>query len=155
MRFIFQLLLGMIIFNGMLIAFTPYFKTQQAGSTYSPINISDTGTPLGQNLSKYQSLNIEGLLFSFFGYFIASFFITLFVARLVSGGNLPTAQLLGACLVVTIFTSLWGTLSTPLLGIAGSFPSIAPFYTIFTIILGVVVTISVVEIFTGKGSEDG
>jgi hypothetical protein len=28
-----------------------------------------------------------------------------------------------------------------------------PFYTIFTIVLGVVVMISVVEIFTGKGDE--
>jgi hypothetical protein len=61
--------------------------------------------------------------------------------------------MLGASLVISVFVGLWNGLTSPLVGIANSFPSIMSFYTIFTIALGVVVMISVIEIFTGKGDE--
>jgi hypothetical protein len=153
MRFIFQLLIGMILFNAMLIMFSPYFSTQREGSTYNPVNISDTspGT-VGEKLGGYQNLNILDLLSGFFATFVTSFFIFTFIG-FISGGSLPLAQLLGISLVVSVFTSLWGTLSNPLVSIADEFPAVAPFYTIFTIVLGVVVMISVIEILTGKGDE--
>jgi hypothetical protein len=142
----------MICFNAMLIAFGQFFPTQQAGSTYNPINVGDASNPVGENLSSYQSLNIEGILSGFFTTFVTTFCISIFVG-FISGGALPLGQLLGASLVISIFVGLWNGLSTPLVGIAGEVPAIIPFYTLFTIVLGVVVMISVVEIFTGKGDE--
>jgi hypothetical protein len=143
----------MILFNAMLIMFSPYFSTQQEGSTYSPVNISDTSPDtVGEKLSEYQNLNILNLLKGFFEYFVATFFISAFIG-FISGGSLPLGQLLGISLVISVFTGLWGTLSSPLVSITKEFPTIAPFYTIFTIVLGVVVMISVIEILTGKGDE--
>lgn len=147
MRFIFQLLIGMILFNAMLIVFAPYFPTQASGSTYNPVDVDSSS-----NFDLYRNLNITSLLTTFFTAFVGTFFISILVG-FVSGGTLPLAQLLGASLVISIFVGLWSGLSSPLVGIASEYPSIAPFYTIFTIVLGVVVMISVVEIFTGKGDE--
>ena len=152
MRFIFQILLFMIFFNAMLIVLAPYFPTQTGGSTFNPVNTSDTTTPEGQRFSRYQSLNIQDILFDFFRAFVISLFISIFVGY-ISGGTLPLGQLLGASLVISVFVGLWNGLTSPLVGIAADYPSIAPFYTLFTIALGVVIMISVVEIFTGKGDE--
>lgn len=144
MRFIFQLLIGMILFNAMLIIFAPYFD--------NPSFVEGVDVTESDSFTDYEELNIMGILQGFIGTFLLSFFITLFMGKLI-GGNIPVGQLLGACLVVSIFVGLWSGLSNPLVGIAGSYPTIMPFYTIFTVVLGVVVMISVVEIFTGKGDE--
>jgi hypothetical protein len=155
MRFIFQILLFMIFFNAMLIILAPYFPTQRAGSTFNPVNYTEeieSETELGHNLSKYQSLNIESMLISFISVFLGTLLITIFIGY-ISGGTLPLGQLIGASLVISIFVGLWNGLTSPLVGIAASYPSIAPFYTIFTIALGIVLMISIVEIFTGKGDE--
>ena len=144
MRFIFQLLLGMIFFNAMLIFFGSYFPSHSIATGVDVVN--------NTNFSNYQSLNIEGLLYGFFRTFVFTFFVSIFVGY-VSGGTLPLAQLLGASLVISVFVGLWNGLTSPLVGIANSFPTIMPLYTVFTIVLGIVAMISVVEIFTGKGDE--
>ena len=84
--------------------------------------------------------------------FVTTFFLAVFVG-VITGGSVPIGQLLGASLVISLFITLWAGLTTPLVGIAGSYPTIMSFYNIFSIVLGVVVMISVVEIFTGKGDE--
>lgn len=144
MRFIFQLLLGMILFNAMLMVFSPYFPSHTIVSGVDVVNQS--------NIIAYQNYDVRPILENFFGVFIGTFFVSIFIGY-VSGGTLPLGQLLGASLVISVFVGLWNGLTSPLVGIASSFPSVAPFYTIFTIVLGIVVMISVVEIFTGKGDE--
>lgn len=143
MRFIFQLLLGMIFFNAMLIMFSSFFPVH---------SVSGVDVVNSSSFSDYQRLNIQSVLTGFFSTFVASFFISIFIGY-VSGGTLPLAQLLGASLVISVFVGLWNGLSSPLVGIANSYPAIMSFYSIFTIALGVVVMISVIEIFTGKGDE--
>jgi len=154
MRFIFQLLIGMVFFNAMLIALAPFFPTQEGGSTYSPIDWSgvDPSSKLGENISSFQSLDIMGWLSQHLTIFVTTFFLAVFVG-VITGGSVPIGQLLGASLVISLFITLWAGLTTPLVGIAGSYPTIMSFYNIFSIVLGVVVMISVVEIFTGKGDE--
>jgi len=154
MRFIFQLLIGMVFFNAMLIALAPFFPTQEGGRTYSPIDWSgvDPSSKLGENISSFQSLDIMGWLSQHLTIFVTTFFLAVFVG-VITGGSVPIGQLLGASLVISLFITLWAGLTTPLVGIAGSYPTIMSFYNIFSIVLGVVVMISVVEIFTGKGDE--
>jgi hypothetical protein len=144
LRFIFQLLIGMILFNAMLFIFGPYFPSHHLATGVDVANSSA--------FTSYQSLDIKTILYNFFYAFVGSFFVSIFIGY-VSGGTLPLGQLLGASLVISVFVGLWNGLTSPLVGIANSFPTIMPFYTIFTIVLGVVVMISVVEIFTGKGDE--
>lgn len=145
MRFIFQLLLGMIIFNAMLIIFSPYFGNS---SYMTGVDITGSST-----YTSYADINPLSMLSSFFVTFLASFFITLLAARFLTSGNLPISQLLGASLVVSVFIGLWGGLLSPFGNFVSNHSSLAAFYTLFTIVLGIVVMISIVEIFTGKGDE--
>ena len=146
MRFVFQLLLGMVLFNAMLIYFSPFFPSNP---NYQAVDITES-----DRFSNYLNLNIGSLLSGFFTAFITSFFITALIGFIFSG-NLPIAQLLGASLVISVFVGLWNGLTSPITSILSSFPDVFPLYTIFTIALGVVLMFSVIEIFTGKGDETG
>ena len=152
MRFIFQLLIGMIFFNMMLFAFSPYFPTQKKGPTYSAVNATGSDTFID-----YQNLDVQKILIGFLANSTmlavgGAFIFGLIVLKLLLG-NIPTLQIIGGAFIISLFVGLYNGLSSPFVSIVKEYPVLDQFYAIFSIALGMVVTISIIEIFTGKGDE--
>lgn len=148
MRFIFKILLGLVIFNAMLVFFAPYFPSQTTGANESAVDIGGT-------LGGYKQLDQDFLI----SLFVDSVFI--FGSVLVIGGlasffvkNFPTGLFMGAGVIIAIVSSLWKNLTSPMISLAGSYPAVEPLYNLLVICIGVIATFSIAEIFTGKGDVD-
>ena len=146
MRFIFKLALGMIIFNAMLIMLGSYFPTH---STYSTKDVTSDAT-----VSTWGNLD-EGTIT---GFIISG--AEIFIAIILAGGilklagfTLPIGMFIGAGIVITLFLTLWLGYTSPIVGISKDM-GIYNWYNLFMILFGIIIMMSVAEIFTGKGDID-
>jgi len=145
MRMIVVLLLGMVIFNAMLLLTKDFFPVGE-DVDFGAQDVSEQG-----KFREYQSIDsgfITDLLLtsgSIFGLTIIGAGVG---ARLIA--NFPTGQFIGASAVISIVTGLWAGISNPFESIASSF-GLQSWYNIFMIVIGIIAVLSVVEIFTPKG----
>ena len=153
MRFIIKVLLGLIIFNAMLIIFGPYFPAQTTGVNETAVDVSGT--------SRYNTLGnlgssgtIISMILTGAGIFGATVLLGGLTSRLTGIKNFPTGMFMGAGIIISIVASLWVGLSAPLISITSSYPAIGAFYNVLVVCIGVVAVFSVAEIFTGKGDTD-
>ena len=61
-------------------------------------------------------------------------------------------QLMGIGLIITIISTLWVGATTPIVALTKMYGG-EMIYSLLVIIIGIVTTISLAEIFTGKGDE--
>ena len=152
MRFIFKLALGMIIFNAMLIMLGQYFPDANDITTKNPM----TDDPnVDKEVGEYKSLNkgtITNWIIDFAGIFGGTVLIGALASKL-AGFTISINQFIGASLIISIFFSLWNGFTSPLVGISESM-GLTTWYDLFLILFGIIVILSVAEIFTGKGDID-
>lgn len=145
MRIIFQILLFLILFNAMLVLFSPYFENKTTG---------DIGENVVNTKSSFMNIDqamLTNIISSGFGVFLAIIGIGVIGSRVIA--NFPTGLFVAAGIIISIITGLWAGLSAPLVSITDSY-GLSYIYSILMICIGVVATMSVAEIFTGKGDID-
>jgi len=147
MRFIFKLALGMIIFNSMIILLADFFPNADSGSAKDVT--ADEDISVYQGLSK--SVIVDAIL-SFVGIFGASVLFSGLAAKLLNL-TIPLGPFLGAGIVISLFLTLWTGYTSILLNISEDL-GLANWYYMFMILFGVILMLSVAEIFTGKGDID-
>ena len=151
MRFIFKLALGMIIFNAMLIMLGQYFP---AHGTISAIDPTVEG-----NTTKYkavQKLDVASMVVDFasiFGTTLGTVTLIGILAKWLAGYTIPIGPFIGASIVISLFMSLWSGFTSPLVGISTDM-GLLNWYNLFMILFGIILLMSVAEIFTGKGDID-
>jgi len=139
LRFVYIVLLGMIIFNGVLISFAQFFPDQTIG-------LNESATDVDNEYAKYKGIDsidqivydliMDGFIFGIVGA------ITAILTR--------NPVFIGVGLFVGIFVSLWGNISQPIVS-ALSYSDIGgEIYQIFLLVFGIVILLSAVEIFSGQ-----
>jgi len=136
LRFIYILLLGMLIFNGMLIIFSPFFPAETL--VFNPSAV-DPGVSHGT----YANLGNQNL--------IGDMILTsggIFAAAMILAVVTQSVIWVGAGSFIAFIAGLWVGISQPITGIIGYF-SVAgvSLYSLFMICVGIIVTASVIEMF--------
>ena len=147
MRFIYKLLIGLLIFNSMLLLFAPFFPVGTTTLSESATNITSDS-----EFTSYQNIGSANM--------IGNMIITgggVFAGAIVLG--LLTQQLglfIGAGSFIALIAALWRGASgviVPILQIANNWIVMA-MYSLITIIIGIVAVIAVVEMFTAQQGGD-
>lgn len=147
MRFIYKLLIGLLIFNSMLLLFASFFPVETTTLSESATNITSDS-----EFTSYEQIGSADM--------IGDMIITsggVFFGALVLG--FLTRQLglfIGAGSFIALISGLWVGVAgviVPILQIADNWIILA-MYSLITIIIGIVAVISVVEMFTGQQGGD-
>lgn len=143
MRFIFKVLLGFILFNAMLVLFSGIFNQTNMGTdvstiydSYGNINQGTIVSMIATGGSIFGAIVVGGIA--------ASLFIN----------NFPTGLFIGAGALISLFFGLWAGLTNPLSSLASEYTYVDQIYNIFIIVFGIIVALSIIEIFTGRGDMD-
>ena len=146
MRIIYKILIGMLIFNGVYIALSPAFNTATF-SADDPASIDDA--------TRYKNMggiDIGTMLITGVGTFIGAI-----VIGAISFGSVSISlgTIIAASTIVGVIAGLWRGASgvfEPMLAMGGSIAS--DFYTIFVIVLGIIMTLTIAEMFSGQSGVD-
>ena len=157
MRIIYKLLLGMLIFNVLFVSFTPFFPI---GDT-DEFSTGDITNPEG--VAKYKNLD-DGVLFTMLLTGIGTFFGAIGLIALgsfITGGSisLSLGSVIAVSTIASIISTIWSGFSTifqPILtmGDTPGYNILGTFYTLFTIIFGVLVALTLAEMFGGQSGVD-
>jgi hypothetical protein len=140
MRFIYVILIGLIVFNGLLIVFTPLFP----GNTYS-----DSAIDVEDELSGYEDFSgslLSTLIGNAWAVGIGIFTFTTIIGALT--GHLGLFMGVGA--FVSVVCGLWYTTMGVIGSITAEYEIVSSIVSIITICIGVIFVFSVVELFTGQ-----
>ena len=146
MRIIYKLLIGMLIFNGVYLALSPVFNTAEFTAD-DPSGI--------ENVERYKSmggLDIGTMLVTGVGTFIGAIVIGAFSFGSVS---ISLGTIIATSTIVGLLAGLWRGASgifEPMLAMGGNTAS--DFYTIFVIVLGIIITLTIAEMFGGQSGVD-
>lgn len=147
MRFIYKLLIGLLIFNSMLLLFAPFFPAPATTPSESAVNITSDS-----DFTSYQNIGSANM--------IGNMILTgggVFAGAIVLG--LLTRQLglfIGAGSFIALISGLWVGASgviVPILQMANNWIILA-MYSLINIIIGIIAVIAVVEMFTGQQGGD-
>ena len=147
MRFVYKILIGLLIFNSMLLLFAPFFPVETTTISESATNITSDS-----EFTSYQNIGSAGM--------IGNMILTgggVFAGAIVLG--LLTQQLglfIGAGSFIALISGLWVGASgviVPILQIADNWIVMA-MYSLITVIIGIVAVIAVVEMFTAQQGGD-
>jgi hypothetical protein len=145
MRLIIKILLGLILFNAMLVYFVGFF----------PASTATGGSQ--EYLNKYK--DVGGIIATFIVDAGGVFILTMIGAFII--GNYPVSQCMGAAALIGIIAGLWGSASYPISVIMND-PSLSLgglgtgtiFYNALVIGIAVIASFSIIEIFTFKGDAE-
>lgn len=156
MRIIYKILLGMFIFNILYLSFTPYFPTGdvedvKAGDMTG--DISDYGV--------IDSVISWGTISTAIGTFVGSVAL-LSVTGWLSGGSisLSAGVIIGISVITSIISTIWYSFSTIFSDILkvgdqyGNFTIASTFYTLFSIVFGIIIALTIAEMFSGQSGVD-
>lgn len=157
MRFIYQLLLGFIIFDFMLVMFAPFFNTPMTSdSSIKKINETLDKPEIADykqvtSFGGIVGLIINGTNLAIIGAVMAGGFL----AKWISGGSINTMLLIGIGLFIAMITILWNAASKAMANLNPYNDSnIGLFLTAITICIGILLMFSVIELFTGQQGVD-
>jgi len=151
MRFIYTLLLGLIIFQAMIIIVSPFFPS----TTYESQTTNISELEKYGNLSSSEEFLEDTFRFSLtdpsqsgqaFGTAAAIFLVSLSAG--VLSRNLPIFLGIGG--LVSLLTGLWRLTSSFLFSIT-NYPYVRELFTLITIATGIVLVITIIETLTGQG----
>lgn len=138
MRFIYIILLGMLIFNGMIIIFSPYFPAESLVSS-GATDPSSSDSPTSQYMNITNKDTIVSIITAGGGIFVGAVVLAVVTKNIVW---------IGAGAFVAFIVGLWAGISNPITGILSYFShSGVSLYSLFLICLGIVITASVIEMF--------
>jgi len=146
MRIIYKLLIGMLLFNGVYLALSPVFNT----ADLSAVDPSDI-----DNVDQYKGmggLDIGTMLVTGVGTFVGAI-----VIGAISFGSVSISlgTIIAASTIVGVLAGLWRGASgifEPMLAMGGS--TVSDFYTIFVIVFGIIITLTIAEMFGGQSGVD-
>lgn len=144
MKFVIRIMIGMVIFNAVLLLFAGYFPS----STYQ-----DSATDVVSEYSDYDSgVSFDSLVVGIFtnAQSWAVFIVLLAVGGLggvLTGRNMPLY--LGIAVVIGLCSMLY--LGTIQIFVAVTrFPIVSGIFSLFTLVLGILILFSVVSMLTGR-----
>ena len=146
MRIIYKILIGMLIFNGVYLALAPAFDTAEF-SAVDPESMDDA-----EQYKNIGGIDLGSMLITGVGVFTVAIFIGV-VSR--GGVSISLGTIIGASTIVSIIAGLWRGMSgvfEPMLALGGSIAS--SFYTLFIIVFGVLVALTIAEMFGGQSGVD-
>ena len=141
MRFIYKLLLGLILFNAMILIFASYFPS----SPYTGKNITTDPT-----YSSFRNIGstemIKDMIITSGGIF----------AVMIAIGVLTQNRVIwvGAGSLVALIAGLWRGMSGTLMPMVSQNSIVNQFYNILIISIGILAVISIIEILTGQQGAD-
>lgn len=147
MKFIYVLILGLVLFNGFLLAFSSFFPQ----SAYGPENPNVANVANETVTSSYSggivnlgSFGVDALLTGgvTMGAIISFALLGAIIGR---GQNLPLW--LGVGVIIGLISSLWlitTKVFTPMFG----YPVVREIYTVITIVIGILVILGLADIVT-------
>jgi len=149
MRLIFIILIGLVAFNGSLIIFSEYFPFPDDTTPLGAKNVTDPSAEYAEykNIDEPLFADPVTLLVTGGGIFAGIGIVAFFMK-----GSIPMGQLMGIGLIITIISTLWVGATTPIVALTKMYGG-EMIYSLLVIIIGIVTTISLAEIFTGKGDE--
>lgn len=143
MRFIYIILLGLIIFNGTLILFSPLFpdavEDSAAVDVFDDDGVGGYGN-IGTNLFK-SMFSVSNMLV------VSGIFGIGVLLSLVSRN--PTIGV-GIGLFAAVIGGLWNATSRVIFGLT-DYPIVSGISTLLTIVIGVILVFTVLEMLTGQG----
>ena len=145
MRIIYKVLLGLIIFNVMLVVFANFFPGEE----------TVTGTDTTTTLAGYKNFStasmISNAILTGGGVFAA-----VVVGSFLLKGSIPTGQFIGAGSIIALIAGLWAVTSAPILSIVNSYGGAYGmiFYDVLVICIGIITVFGIAEIFTGRGDVE-
>lgn len=160
MRFVYMVLLGMVIFQGVLLLISPIFP---AGADYgdyainpADLETADPATGYNSTAHKYGDVsNIGTLIISMFVspttiLIISTFFVVGGVIGQIFGGgkNIPIA--IGVGIFIGIIASLWNATIGTITLIVSSNIYVLGIFSIITVCIGIMVVFLVSEFFMGQ-----
>ena len=151
MRFIYKLLLGLIIFNGMLVLLASMFPVYQPGA------VDVTGDT---DYAKFSSLSNPNMLWNMIivgGAATLSTLVGVTVFGWFSRGiSINALQVVGIASFIGAVTGLWFGVSQVFTAISSFADNqyFTGFYAIITICIGIIVAWSVIEMFIGQTGVD-
>jgi hypothetical protein len=146
MRFIYKLLIGLILFNAMLVIFSGFF-------------------PASNQASFAKNVTTDPAYASYSGNIDTSTFTNMMLRAGVSAGAVFTGALiiglftsslplwLGIGIIVSIFVGLWNASWTVVLGIT-NYPIVNDLVTVMSIIICLLVLLSIAEVLTAQRGAD-
>ena len=147
MRFIYKLLIGLIIFNSMLLLFAGFFPVETTTISESATNItSDSDFTSYQNIGSAST--IGNMILTGGGVFAGAVVLGILTQQL--------SIFIGAGSFIGLITALWVGASgviVPILQMADNWIVLA-MYSLITVIIGIVAVIAVVEMFAGQQGGD-
>jgi len=160
MRFIYTILLGMVIFQGMLIVLSPVFPTGSTNVGDYAVDPGDIETdPSGDysyDSTKFKDVSNVGdiILSSFTNWYtlaiIAAFVAASGVTGAFLGGvrNVPMA--LGVGLFIGVIASIWNSTIGYVTNLTNNNVYISGVFTITTVGIGILIVFLVAEFFMGQ-----
>jgi len=157
MRIIYKILLGMLIFNVIYISFTPFFPTGEVDD----FTTGDTTESGVADYAKVDTVFSWGTISTAIGTFVGSAAL-LTATGILSGGSisLSAGVIIGISIITSIISAIWHSFSTVFFGMLnmadqyGDFTIAGTFYTLFTIILGIIIALTIAELFSGQSGVD-
>jgi hypothetical protein len=146
MRFLYKMLIGLILFNSMLMTFSYFFPMSNIESKAHNITGDPTYTSYG---------NMETGIFK-----------NMYMSALASGGVIFLGSILigaftgsfnlwvGIGAVVSIFVGLWNMSWGVIKGLTDSYPVVKDLVFIMSIIIGILAVMSIAEILTAQRGAD-
>lgn len=154
MRIIYRILLGMLIFNLLYLSFAAYFPTGDIDA----FETSDSST-----VDKYKNINDDILITMLFAgatTFGVALLGLLALNWITRGGiSLSIGSVIAITTIATIISTIWSGFSSifrPILvmGDTNGSNMAGSFYTIFVIVLGVLIALTLAEMFGGQSGVD-
>lgn len=135
MRFIFKVLIGMIVFSAFLHILTNEF----GGNAGKDINETDPGYDINSSDFAWN------LVFTGGGIAVVAGLASIFTKNVAW---------FGAGAIMAIIFALYGVALAPVENLFIPYPFARNIWNIFIIVFGIIATIAVVEIFTGRSVDD-
>ena len=161
MRFMYTILIGMVVFQGMMILVGPIFPSGVA-DTYNPVDPGSLETdPDMGNYSQRENTSFSNV--GSLGEIVLGMMVTPAAVAIVGvfavvgsglgvvfGGvkNFPLA--LGVGIIIGLMVNLWNSTYSLIGGIAASNEYILGIYSIITVCIGIIMCIMVAEFFLGQ-----
>ena len=141
MRFIFKLLIGMIIFNAFLFIFVAEF----GGTGGQDITSTGKGTPGGLGYNINSNAFAASIIIDSVGIFSVATGLAIFTKNVVW---------FGAGAIMAVVFALYNVGTAPIAALIQPYPFAYNIWNIITIVFGIIAMIAVVEIFTGRSVAD-
>lgn len=143
MKFVYVVLLGLVIFNGLLLAFADFFpNSTEAEHGVDVIDELGSQGNIGDQL--FETIISNGLTMSL-SLFAIGTTIALFLTKQVG-------LAIGLGIFISIVGTLWNATSSVIFDLGGKDPILVNMIDIMTIVIGLILVFTIVDIFTGQRS---